>query len=279
MPENTPVEIIRPWSGLSIRYALFDFDGTVSLIREGWQAVMIPYFMEVLRDTKPEEPEEEIRAVVRNFVDTLTGKQTIFQCVRLNEEVVKRGGPARDPLVYKREYLRRLETRIHGRKERLARGETPPDTYLVPGIQTFLQLLKDHGIHCYLASGTDEVDVLEEARLLALDGMFDGGIHGARDEVRICSKELVIRDMMEREKILPRELVSFGDGYVEVELVSGLGGLSIGAATNEDSRQGINAWKRLRLIRAGASAIIPDFRAGEELFKVIGGDTDAFPSV
>lgn len=279
MPENIPVEIIRPWSGLSIRYALFDFDGTVSLIREGWQAVMIPYFMEVLRDTKPEEPEEEIRAVVRNFVDTLTGKQTIFQCVRLNEEVVKRGGPARDPLVYKREYLRRLETRIHGRKERLARGETPPDAYLVPGIRTFLQLLKDHGIRCYLASGTDEANVLEEARLLALDGMFDGGIHGARDEVRICSKELVIRDMMEREKILPRELVSFGDGYVEVELVSGLGGLSIGAATNEDSRQGINAWKRLRLIRAGASAIIPDFRAGKELFKVIGGDTDAFSTV
>ena len=28
--------------------ALFDFDGTVSLIRQGWQEVMVPYFTELL---------------------------------------------------------------------------------------------------------------------------------------------------------------------------------------------------------------------------------------
>ena len=28
------VEIIRPWKDFDIRYALFDFDGTISLIRE-----------------------------------------------------------------------------------------------------------------------------------------------------------------------------------------------------------------------------------------------------
>lgn len=264
-----PMEVIRPWSGVDIRYALFDFDGTISLIREGWQDIMIPYFTEVLRETGTEETEEELKACVTDFVDTLTGKQTIFQCIRLDEEVVRRGGPHRPPLDYKREYLRRLEIRIQSRKEALEQGRAMPDDYLVPGVRGFIDLLQENGIRCYLASGTDEKDVLYEASLLGLDGVFAGGIHGAHDHMLTCSKELVIRDMLDREGIRPNQLVSFGDGYVEVELVADLGGLAIGAATNEQTREGINAWKRNRLIAAGAHAIIPDFRQKEAIFAAI----------
>lgn len=263
------IEVIRPWQGYDIRYALFDFDGTISLIREGWQNIMIPYFMEVIRETGTTETEEEIRTVVTDFVDTLTGKQTIFQCIRLDEEVVKRGGEKRDPLIYKHEYLRRLEIRIADRKAALEAGNADPEDHLVPGVRGFIDLLQENGIKCYLASGTDEKDVVYEAKLLGLDGVFAGGIHGAHDHMITCSKELVIRDMLEREKILPNQLVSFGDGYVEVELVAELGGLAIGAATNEETRQGVNAWKRSRLISAGAHAIIPDFREKEAIIAAI----------
>ena len=65
------------------------------------------------------------------------------------------------------------------------------------------------------------------------------------------------------------KLVGFGDGYVEVELVANLGGLAIGAATNEETREGINQWKRNRLISAGANAIIPDFRNAEAIIQKI----------
>lgn len=271
MSDNTrPIEIISPWQGFAIRYALFDFDGTISLIREGWQDIMIPYFCEVISETNGGESPEAIRECVRDFVDTLTGKQTIYQCIRLNDEVVKRGGTKRDPMVYKREYLRRLDERISSRKAALAAGTAQPEDYLVPGVKDFVRLLQSRGIRCYLASGTDEKDVLYEAHLLGLDGDFGGGIHGARDAaVLVCSKEMVIRDMIEREKIKPHELVSFGDGYVEVELVAQLGGLAIGAATNEQSRRGVNSWKRERLIKAGARAIIPDFRASEDIYQAI----------
>lgn len=210
------MEIIKPWKGFDIKYALFDFDGTISLIREGWQNIMIPYFCEVLRETGTSETDEEIKTCVTDFVDRLTGKQTIYQCIHLDEEVVKRGGEKRDPLVYKREYLRRLELRIRSRKEALANGTAAAEDYLVPGIIPFIGQLQKNGIKCYLASGTDEEDVLREAELLGLAGVFQGGIHGARDEMLACSKELVIKDMIEREKIKPRELVSFGDGYVEI---------------------------------------------------------------
>ena len=78
----------------------------------------------------------EISYKVRDFVTVLTGKQTIYQCIQLDEEVVKRGGPRRDPLVYKHEYLRRLELRIESRKAALEQG-ADPEPYLVPGIKAF----------------------------------------------------------------------------------------------------------------------------------------------
>lgn len=72
--------------------ALFDFDGTVSLIREGWREIMIPYFTEVLSALNTGESPEALRALVADFVDKLTGKQTIFQCMRLDEEVQNGAG-------------------------------------------------------------------------------------------------------------------------------------------------------------------------------------------
>ena len=269
--ETSQIEIVKNWADYDIRYALFDFDGTISLIREGWQEIMIPYFTEVLRETGTEESEEALETCVREFVDKLTGKQTIFQCLRLKEEVEKRGSAGLEAIEYKNEYLRRLELRIKDRKEKLANGTCSPEEYLVPGSKAFLELLQENSIKCYLASGTDEQDVLYEASLLKLDGVFAGGIHGAHAAMTECSKELVIRDMLEKEHILPNQLVSFGDGYVEVELVAQLGGLAIGVASEEKTRQGINAWKRNRLISAGARAIIPDFREKEEIIQLIRG--------
>ena len=95
-----------------IRHALFDFDGTLSLIREGWQGVMIPMMVEWLLETPEHESEAELTTVVTEFVTRLTGKQTIYQMIQLAEEIEKRGGKPLDPLDYKRIYLDRLWARI-----------------------------------------------------------------------------------------------------------------------------------------------------------------------
>ncbi len=86
-----------------------------------------------------------------------------------------------------------------------------------------------------------------------------------------CSKELVIRNMIENDGIDPRGLLSFGDGYVEIELVSQLGGYAVGAATDEERRFGINEWKRDRLKKAGAALIIPDFSEYDKLIDYLVG--------
>lgn len=263
------MEIVRfPKKDNKIQSALFDFDGTLSLIREGWQDVMIPYFIEVLKATPNVEDEENVKAVVREFVDTLTGKQTIFQCIQLDLEVQQRGGKAQDPLVYKTEYLRRLGERIQNRLADLEAGSNPDD-YTVKGARQLLQSLKDQGIKRYLASGTDEADVIREVKLLQLDQYFDGGIYGAIDGVTDCSKELVINKIILDNNISPDQLISFGDGYVEIELVSNLGGYTVGVATDEVRKMGINEWKRKRLLKAGADLIIPDFDDQGKLIEFI----------
>jgi len=241
--------------GRRFRSALFDFDGTISLIREGWQEVMIPYFTDELSKVYDGEG---VYDYVAEFVHVLTGKQTIFQCMRLADEIRARGGAPLAPGEYKAEYLRRLMIHIKDRRGALEAGADPRG-YVVKGSFEILDALKSHGVRLYLASGTDECDVLEEAKLLGVDRYFDGGIYGAREDDVDCSKELVIRRILAEDSIDPNELVAFGDGFVEIELTKGAGGYPVAVATDERRGIGIDEGKRERLVRAGAMMVIPHF--------------------
>ena len=96
---GTSIEIFSDGRGESPpAYALFDFDGTLSLVREGWVDVMVPMMVEILQQAPTAESADELAAVCREFVDELTGKQTIYQMMRLAEEVRQRGGRAAEPL-------------------------------------------------------------------------------------------------------------------------------------------------------------------------------------
>jgi phosphoglycolate phosphatase len=248
-----------------IRFALFDFDGTISLIREGWQGVMIPMLVEVLLDTPHHESQAELKQVVTEFVTRLTGKQTIYQMLQLAEEVRKRGGTPRDPLEYKREYLDRLWTRIGNRVADLKAGRKSPEDYIVPGALDLLDALHVRNVTCYLASGTDQPYVLDEAGVLGLPAYFGDHIYGALDDYRTFSKRMVIERILRENHLAGPELVAFGDGFVEIEDTKAAGGIAVGVASNEATRQGIDEWKRGRLIQAGADLIIPDFREHERL--------------
>src|SRR2546427_11636741 len=82
------------------RSVLFDFDGPLSLIREGWPQVMIPMMVEVLQQTGTAESEEELTGKVEEFVMRLNGRQTIYQMIHLADEVRRRGGQPLEPLEY-----------------------------------------------------------------------------------------------------------------------------------------------------------------------------------
>lgn len=264
------IEVIQdsvPLGGF--KAALFDFDGTISLIRQGWQDVMVPYFTELLMLVIQDSDEAQVARSVRQFVDELTGKQTIYQCIRLAEEISGHGGIPKDPLEYKQEYHRRLLERIAHRREGLKNGSIDPKEMLVPGAVDFLTALRDRGITLYLASGTDEAYVLEEAAALGVTEFFDGGIYGALDEYKLFSKAMVIQRIMTEHKLSGPEVLGAGDGFVEIENVKEVGGLAVGVASDEERRRGIDKWKRERLIRAGANIIVPDFSRTDELMEYL----------
>src|ERR1700751_6062054 len=100
--DDEEIEVLRP--GLPrgrFRSVLFDFHGTLSLIREGWPQVMIPMMVAELRASGTAETEAELTAAVEEFVMRLNGGQTIYQMIQLAEEMRRRGGQPREPLEYK----------------------------------------------------------------------------------------------------------------------------------------------------------------------------------
>jgi len=249
--------------------ALFDFDGTLSLIRQGWPQVMIPMMVDVLAEAPRAEPRQQLTEIVASFVMRLTGKQTIYQMVELAEQVIRRGGTPRDPLEYKHQYHGLLMEHIRHRREGLRSGQIQPADMLVPGSTEILTTLRDRGLMLYCASGTDRAFMHEEAELLGIHEHFDGGLYGALDDYKRFSKAILIQDIFRQHKLRGRELLAFGDGFVEIENTKDVGGTAVGVASDEARRQGIDLWKRDRLIRAGADIIIPHFRESRSLLKYL----------
>jgi phosphoglycolate phosphatase-like HAD superfamily hydrolase len=264
------IELIRPGaSAARARAAVFDFDGTLSLIRSGWVDVMVPMMVEILLDLKTGESETDLTTVVQDFVWRLTGKETIYQMIEFAEHVSRRGGDALDPLAYKKMYLDRLWIKICGRIEDLQKGRASPEQYLVPGSRALLETLNSRGLTMYLASGTDEVYMKAEACLLDVARYFEGGVYGALDDYKSFSKKILIQRIIANTHVRGEEILGFGDGYVEIEEVKLVGGVTVGVATTEPECLAVDDWKRQRLIGVGADFIVPNFLNHDHLIRAL----------
>ena len=273
-PEFTGQVILRPTFAPrpGISHVLFDFDGTLSLIRQGWPEVMVPVFTEVL-PALPGETDADRGRLAFEDIMRLNGKQTIYQMMQLAARIRERGGEAKEPLWYKHEYLRRLDLRIKDRIDGLRQGTIPADDLLVHGARRLLENLKDRGLPVYLASGTDEIFVKQEAELLGLTPYFGRRIYGAQDDFKTFSKKLVIARIIRENGIRGEQLLSFGDGYVEIENTREAGGLAVAVASDEANNGSgrMDEWKRERLSGVGADVVIPDFRDAAPLLELILG--------
>jgi phosphoglycolate phosphatase len=255
-----------------ISHVLFDFDGTLSVIREGWPAVMLGMFEEFL-PPRAGDSREEVRRMLFDDMMGLNGKQTIYQMIRFAERVKERGGDPKEALWYKHEYLRRLNEKIAARIEGLKSGSVAAEKFLVFGSIGLLDNLKKRGATMCLASGTDEQFVKAEAELLGVTKYFGEKIYGAKDDYKSFSKKMVIDRLIAENGIDGRNLLAFGDGYVEIQNTKEVGGLAVAVASDEacNGSGRIDEWKRNRLLGVGADVVIPDYRdAGPLLRKIFG---------
>jgi phosphoglycolate phosphatase len=268
------VELINPGVRRGpFRVAVFDFDGTLSLIREGWPRVMVDLMLGHLRAQHlTREPEPECEAHVLAFVMALNGHPTIKQMERFAEEVAARGGTPDDPAAYLQQFLAALMAVVRGRWEALESGRARPEEWAVPNAHAALRNLEGRGVPLFVASGTDRAHVSHEAELLRFGPHVRGRIHAPKDNDATFRKRDVIERAVRDLGASGAELIGFGDGVVETQEVKRAGGVAVGVASSEQGTRGVNAGKRDTLIAAGADLIIPDYEHAAELLAWLWGE-------
>lgn len=248
-----------------VRHALFDFDGTLSLLRQGWEEVMIPMMVEAI--CGEQAPEPELEAEVRDYVDRSTGILTIRQMEWLVEAVRRHHttGSVGTAAAYKKQYLARLEQRIMHRRQAVADGRETAESHMLVGALDFVRALAGRGAILYLASGSDHADVAREAAVLGLAPFFNGGIYGALDEDESNAKEKVIQGILEGHHLNGNQLLVVGDGPVEIREATARQAIALGVASDEVNRCGWNRRKVDRLTSAGADLLVADFSQASSL--------------
>ena len=255
--------------------AIFDHDGTISVLRQGWEGVMEAVMLEaVTQDVfADEELRKRITADVKELIDKTTGIQTIIQMQLLIPLIEKYGlvKNVRSAEDYKAIFVRRLKQSMSEKIDALSRGELNADDVTIKGARAFLQTLFEAGTKLYLASGSDHDDVVREAELLGYAHLFTGGICGSVGDPENDPKKIVIRKIIKElaeRGIRPENCTVFGDGPVEMREAHENGFFAVGILSDEKQRFGVNRAKRARLVLAGADVLIPDF---SQIRRIYGG--------
>lgn len=266
LPDHFDVETIRYRAkGKPIKFAFFDYDGTVAALRCGWQETVTRCACATLTSI-PGVTQDEVEPIVRAYIEKETGRPMIALGEHLHQEVLKRGGQPLQPIEYKLQYDVELDKLVTEKYNALESGQMGIEDILTPGFLGFIHLLKENGVSLCLASGTDERRLKSECERLGISKFFDLGIFGAREDGSPCEKHDVLNQILTKNNWTGDDLVGFGDGGFDMQAVKAVGGYAVGLATNEDTRTGVNEKKREFLLEAGADIIVPDFSNPKQLW-------------
>ncbi|HET9099051.1 MAG TPA: PfkB family carbohydrate kinase [Acidobacteriaceae bacterium] len=276
--EGTEIEVIGDLpTGLQIQHCIFDHDGTLSTLREGWEKIMEPMMVQAILGPRYEDVDparvSRVAAEVRAFIDRTTGIQTLVQMKGLVDLVRQSGFVPENEILdeheYKHVFNQQLLKMIERRMSKLRSGELSPEDFQIKNAMALLQELHRRGIKLYLASGTDQADVVAEAQAMGYADLFESRIFGAVGDIAVEAKKLVVDQIIRENHLAGHQFATFGDGPVEMRETRKSGGFSIGVASDEVRRFGWNIGKRSRLIKAGANLIMPDFSQLPAIIKVM----------
>ena len=273
--QRTPIELtasFRPRP--AARHAVFDFDGTLSLVRGGWAEVMLAMFVE--RAPAPTGISRcSWREILADDIRRLAGKPTSHQMERYVMRVAEHGHTVESAACQLAEFRRRLADVIAGRIAAVRAGTLSVQRLAVPGAGDLLAALTARGLTLHLVSGTEESAVREEAALLGFSRYFGERIHGPRHDGDGFTKRVAIERIATEAGGNGDQLISFGDGPIEISDTRRVGGLAIAVASEESgNRPGeVDAAKRALLLEVGADAVIPDYHDMPALLAAIFGAT------
>ena len=250
-----------------IRVAAIDFDGTVSLVRMGWQLVMHGVMKNALLPFHPHQAalDDEIFA----YIARSTGQPSIIQMAWVDEHVHLYGGPHHGAQHYLDQFSHAMADRID---HRLAAMTTTAaaDEHMIHGARAFLERLRRRNIPIALVSGTEHHHLVRECAGLKISDYFDAGIYGPGAHAPGFTKAEAMAQLVERYELLPGELLSVGDGPVEISAGKSLDGYCIAVASHEESGA-LDPHKRSHLLHAGADAVVANFLPLDELDVLLFG--------
>ncbi len=257
------IDIINPVPSRdgNLHGAVIDFDGTLSTLRNGWKDIMYGFMVEKLASGEPPSP--AIESEVRGYLEMSAGIQTIFQMQWLAAALTRYGLneiSGNNPWRFKEEYNSRLLNLVDERIGLINSGDKLPSDFLIKGSCDFLEGLSKRKVKIYIASGTDDKDLRNEADVLGISGYCARIIGAPRSEAR-CPKETLLKTFKKGLNILVA-----GDGPVEIRLGKQFGAAALGVAGSEREVGGADRSKREKLIEAGADAIVYDYSDCEQIF-------------
>lgn len=275
---GTNIEIIRPFDGRNLTTVLFDFDGTLSRERDGWVNLMVATNSAALAQAVPGISVSEAVEWVINDIEQTIGIPTYQQMKRLADEISKRGGSTLSPQRYKDIYNEALTAMVKTNHQKLKEGGVKIEDLRMPGaIELVTELEKIFGKNAmFLASGTDIQPVRESVKILGYEKYFEDRIiaSGSNGNNNDCPKQLIIEKLIAERNLQPGQLLTFGDGVPEIEYTNQSGGICAGVLSPDQSHYEFRGHfsvekKKERLIRAGASLLVPDFRFSTNLVEII----------
>ncbi|HTH49696.1 MAG TPA: HAD family hydrolase [Candidatus Limnocylindria bacterium] len=254
-----------------LAHVVFDWDGTLSLIRAGWGEVMLAQWLALIPPL-PGESVEQLRHLAHDDIWRLNGKPSIHQAAQLAQRIGERGGRPLSAVEHENDYQRRLGEVVGERLNAVRSGTATADAWLVTDARRAIETLAGRGLMLHVVSGTQRRFVAEEADALGVAQHFGGRIHGPTSEQDTAySKRGVLDAILRDYGIAGGQLLAFGDGHVEIEQTKMVGGLAVAVATDErEFHSGrIDAAKRDRLMGVGADVCIADFRELDALLPVL----------
>ena len=272
--------IVDPPPGRRTHF-VFDFDGTLSVLREGWDDVMQTTMVQAIVGNAYGSigagKLADIRSAVRDLIDRTTGIPTLLQMQGLVSLVRQFGYVAeadiRDAPGYKEIYNTELMRTNGTRLDKIAFGHLEPTDFHMKGALRLLDELRSRGMELYLASGTDVDDVRAEAQALGFAGYFEGRIYGSVRDMNVDAKRMVLDQILSEGAVAPEAVVMIGDGPAEMRETRKRGGIAVGLCSDERRRFGANPAKRRRLVRAGATLLLPDYTDLGAFLAVLGMST------
>jgi phosphoglycolate phosphatase-like HAD superfamily hydrolase len=256
----------------NVSHIVFDFDGTLSWVRHGWPELMFETFR--IHWPVPEQTRDAAwRTRMESIVYGMNGQPSVLQMQRYAEVAAKAGAQAADAESLRGHFQAALDREIEARLGAIAAGAAPREAFVIHGARPLLEHLRARGFRLVILSSSIEHRVRQEADALGLSEYFDNRIYGSGSDPRGFSKWEVFNRLLESERISGDNLLSFGDGPVEIECTKKLGGLAVAVCSDEDvNGSGVaHPYKFRQLLESGADAAIPDFTHAIGLMEHLAG--------